>query len=713
MTNSGYVSFSVDATHIDRLGRELVARRDTALAELIKNAYDADATQLLLTFRAATLDSPARLEIEDDGNGMTRDELIRGFMRISTSDKVDNPKSPRFNRVRAGQKGIGRFAAQRLARRLTVITRSRMQHNAPALRLDIDWDEYVAKRDIQDVAVPLSVLPTASLGTHLILDGLRDLWTDADVAAIADSLAPLIQPAITNVRTDDDPTAFSFAFVGPTGVTYTPEDAFLALSRQSVATIRATVDDDGIPIVTIESERVPEANGDVKLNREPKGLLRNVSLRAYYFIQSKEWLPSAAEDRRTVRESLRRYGGIRVYRNGFRIMPYGEASDDWAQLDAEYRKRGALLAPIGNQNFIGLVELNDPEGRLFQETSSREGLIENSAFRELRDFVFGACFEAVRKISSVRAESSSRTEKVASADLKDQLSLFTSRLSSLESATSEAARTGFARDMVSLGRELAQSVAVLEKTRIDEINMLRILSTLGMTVAEFVHEVRATITLATGDLADLLSGGFQEPTKSRLSRLKINLDMLAKYNDYFSAVVTSNESLSMRSVSADKIFQVFAAFANAIVTSKNISLDVKVDGYGVTSKPMHEAEWLSILSNFLSNSIKALDAASVTDRRIQVRALKADSDVVIRFCDNGVGIPRGNWTDVFKAFFTTTRTDLPRSRGNADAASGMGLGLKIVRDIVESNGGTVAVIDAPAGFSTCLEVRLPGAWRSE
>src|SRR5436189_1112990 len=108
-----HVRFSVDAGLINRLGRELVARQETAVSELVKNAYDADATWVELSFEDG--EKPGgTLKLEDDGSGMNRRELINGFMRLSSTDKVDNPISPLFKRRRAGQKGIGRFAAQRL-----------------------------------------------------------------------------------------------------------------------------------------------------------------------------------------------------------------------------------------------------------------------------------------------------------------------------------------------------------------------------------------------------------------------------------------------------------------------------------------------------------------------------------------------------------------------------------------------------------------------
>lgn len=121
---------------IDRLGQELVARQETAVSELVKNAYDADAENVSLKFYDSK-DIGGTLIIEDDGQGMSRDELINGFMRVSSTSKIHQPKSPVFNRQRAGQKGIGRFSVQRLGRKLTIITQTK--DNSMALKLTINW----------------------------------------------------------------------------------------------------------------------------------------------------------------------------------------------------------------------------------------------------------------------------------------------------------------------------------------------------------------------------------------------------------------------------------------------------------------------------------------------------------------------------------------------------------------------------------------------
>ena len=115
------VRFSVDAGIINRLGKELVGRQETAVSELVKNAYDADAKNVKLIFINAR-NKGGTLEIIDDGTGMNKEELVNGFMRLSSSDKIHNPISNKYQRIRAGRKGIGRFATQRLGNKLTIVT---------------------------------------------------------------------------------------------------------------------------------------------------------------------------------------------------------------------------------------------------------------------------------------------------------------------------------------------------------------------------------------------------------------------------------------------------------------------------------------------------------------------------------------------------------------------------------------------------------------
>lgn len=120
------IRFTVDAGLITRLGKELVGKGETAISELIKNAYDADATYVNLVFKNS-FHPGGTLIIEDDGCGMNYEELVNGFMRISSSDKIHNPITSKYKRKKAGRKGIGRFATQRLGQTLTIITQKKNQ----------------------------------------------------------------------------------------------------------------------------------------------------------------------------------------------------------------------------------------------------------------------------------------------------------------------------------------------------------------------------------------------------------------------------------------------------------------------------------------------------------------------------------------------------------------------------------------------------------
>jgi len=191
------VRFTVDADHVSRLGLELVAKKESALSEIIKNSFDADADTVYVNF----LDNGAekKLEIVDNGSGMSRNDLINGFMRISTALKKDNEYSKKYGRKRAGKKGIGRFATQRLGLDLTVLTKEKDQESC--LRVDIDWRKFAEKKELISVSNKILVQNASVFeehgfksGTILIIGSLRDEWTDSQVRRAYRYASSLIIP---------------------------------------------------------------------------------------------------------------------------------------------------------------------------------------------------------------------------------------------------------------------------------------------------------------------------------------------------------------------------------------------------------------------------------------------------------------------------------------------------------------------------------------
>ena len=108
-----------DSSLLFQLGEQLVAKPSIALAELVKNAYDADATKVTVTMEKISKEGGTIL-IEDDGHGMTLEEMQDSWMRIATSAKKRESLSRYYCRPMTGAKGIGRFASRRLGNSLTV-----------------------------------------------------------------------------------------------------------------------------------------------------------------------------------------------------------------------------------------------------------------------------------------------------------------------------------------------------------------------------------------------------------------------------------------------------------------------------------------------------------------------------------------------------------------------------------------------------------------
>lgn len=296
------VRFSVDASHIERLGRELVARQETAVAELVKNAYDADATELELVFQDS--DEPGgSVALVDNGHGMTRQELIDGFMRISTQDKVDHPVSRKYGRERAGRKGIGRFAAQRLGRRLTIITqtyRSREAH-----KVTIDWTGYEGHRDLMLIQNKIETVDKErARGTSLLIEDLRDGWTEAQIKRAFRYTAGLLQPFPLSKKrkarpkdSEEDP-GFKVVFKRETdGELSTVSDDVSTFHEHALAVIEGRVDDEGRGSWSLNCERFDEHLKDQPIgpgrNDPPIAYenLRNIRFKVHYFIAMEEYVP--------------------------------------------------------------------------------------------------------------------------------------------------------------------------------------------------------------------------------------------------------------------------------------------------------------------------------------------------------------------------------------------------------------------------------------
>ena len=743
------VRFSTDAGIINRLGQELVGKQETAVAELIKNSFDADATHVKLTF-SETIQAGGSLKIEDNGLGMTREQLLDGFMRLSSADKILNPVSSRYKRRRAGRKGIGRFAVQRLGAELLLTTQTLNANQA--LQVRIDWNAFQVGVDLGTVASIVEQVPKERAeGTTLRILHLRESWSEAEQNRVYRYASEVLQPfplehfkkkpvaerEQTTQRVADP--GFQVTLVSKNG----EEETLIADQEQTVfahalAVIEAYVDSRGEGIWSIASrwlkikEEVSPIGSD-KENTKPFYFLRRVALKAYYFI----WPPGADYIPKLLRTPLaelgRQQGGIRVFRNGFRVLPYGDRDNDWAELDASSATRD-ILPPHANSNFFAFIELDDPRGELFEETASREGLIENEAFKELRDFAYRALTAGVVRIAEARGKKQTKgqknwkreeaKEKTSAEIIQDAEAAAQDEINKAEATLTSNANSGSGSMPDNSGEgpsplagvkaavaelgALARGVVEAQRAEaLQELGMLRVLASLGLVIGEFTHEIRQALGAAQINAEDLNAAIPLDATgRAALSHLAANLNRIRGYSAYFYQTVADNADRQLQFHDLRAVGRQFVDAIRPAIERVNLTLDFQPEGYELLTPPMHVSELSSILFNFYSNSLKAIDRAPNSAGRLLLRVGREDGRVFLEFADDGAGVPEEIQDRIFNAFFTTA-TPSSRDSTLAAEAQGSGLGLKIVADIVAVYDGSVYLTAPPAGYRTCLRVEFP------
>ena len=708
------VRFSVDAGVINRLGKELVGRHETAVSELVKNSYDADALTVDLYFKDC--DNPGgTLTIEDSGLGMTRKQLIKGFMTISSSDKIHNPKSPRYDRTRAGQKGIGRFATQRIGQELTIVTQTLKSDKA--LKVIIDWDKYEMDSNLLLISNTIEeVEKEKEEGTTLTIKNVRDSWSDSMIKRAYKYISDLLQPFPLSDRfekSESDP-GFKATFYRNNNVIIDEESAFF---QHALAEIEAYVDEKGQGYYSFKSKKlsIPEEVYLIgKKDRDDKFTdLKNIHLKAYYFIYNSNktsFIPKTVNT--YILQNAKDNGGIRLYRNGFRVLPYAEKDDDWLGLDASMRRR-SIIAPHSNLHFFGFTEVIDKDGENFQELSSREGLLETNSLKELQDFGYKVLTDVAIKISQVRERKGTAGQKdwdkKTTKEIIKEVKKEFDEINTDDKGNITVKLKTINKKLIEL--EEAEEEETLEreakaKELLKEIQLLRILASLGLTIGEFVHEVNHYEPAFKYDAEFLTSLIKDSEGKKAGIRLQKNLEAFTVYTSFFKDAISKNVNRELEPIELREPVLNFIEIITPDLIRSNIDFEKpEFIGYNLFTCPMHSSEWASILFNFYTNAKKAIAKKSTTGR-IAIEAGKIKDKVYLEFSDNGIGIAPEKEDEIFEAFYTTSNPSGSNS-SELEELSGTGLGLKIVKDIIEGYGGEVFVTKPKENYKTTIRIELP------
>lgn len=390
--------FRVSAGLKNIIGNELITDDFVAVFELVKNAYDAHATEVTVRLEHIGRPTEASLVIEDNGKGMTRDDLYDKWLFVAYSAKKHDVEDANLrerdyrdligkDRPFAGAKGIGRFSCDRLGRYLTIYTRR--EFNAPKFeRLRVDWKDFEEndKRRFEEIdiahdqVIADDVPSRARRGTMLKITGLRSQWTYERLQRLREELQKLITP---EARADSTETAFQIVIEAPefadrdsrendAGRRVNGRIQNFLFERLKIKTTELTCLF-GTSGTTIETRLVDKGQliYDIVEANADWPALAGVTFHIFYLNRAAKFA-----FKRTVGVEPVKYGSVFLYKNGVRVQPYGRQSDDGYGIDR--RKQQGMRRYLGTRDLAGRIEIKTIDKALFKEASSRnDGLIES------------------------------------------------------------------------------------------------------------------------------------------------------------------------------------------------------------------------------------------------------------------------------------------------------------------------------------------------
>jgi signal transduction histidine kinase len=414
-------SFRPRARLLTILGDQLIGSPRLAVFELVKNAWDADASQVTVTIEGLDEGEPT-ITVEDNGYGMTMED-IRNVWLVPADDhreqeRLSGKRSPKFNRLPMGEKGVGRFAVHKLGDRIEMVTRAARRRECA---VSIDWGTLVRNKLLDQAKVTIrerdpKVFVRSRTGTRITISKLREPhWTRRDLRELWRQLVSISSPIGSHgdnfeIRLEvperedwlkdlPDPTAlleqapwrFEFKFDGDL-IHY--EYKFLGVPGVPIEP-RAVTDDEKLQIMReLESDDLDPAEAR-KRRKTEKVVADTATLQGigpvsgtFHIYDRDRNVLTQYPQSRLIERFLDQNGGVRVYRDDIRVYNYGEAEDDWLNLDL-----GRYNAPTRNISrniVIGSVQLDLAASTELREKTNREGFVLNSAYRRLQQVVRGA-----------------------------------------------------------------------------------------------------------------------------------------------------------------------------------------------------------------------------------------------------------------------------------------------------------------------------------
>lgn len=758
------IPFTVSARTAKLIGLENFSNPEGAVIELVKNTYDADSKYCFLLFDKNG-QTPC-IFLLDFGCGMTAETIINGWMCIGTDDKLYDEYS-KNGRIKSGAKGIGRFALNRLGNISQMWTYT--EETNEGYVWNVNWNEFdVPHANVSDVKATLDKitfdeikicveevlsffslpeLPVFKHGTLLKISNLNDSWDETVINRLYDNLQGLIPPFdIPAFEIYMHSTECKDNYGKVTVDSYSDYDYKVVAhySGDIEKTLEVDITRNELDIKRLKNEYVgvfdyPEMKSfpytlDVFEKGSFKQILHLSDLKidkknrlekfgdkigkfdfTFYFAKNTIRDVKGEGDRSKFpyksiptsrRKWLQQNVGVKIYRDNFRVRPYGENGNDWLRLGERYttnpsgagQRKGGYY--IRQNQIVGAIEISRIYNKYLEDKSSREGLQENEVFDLFKDILIGiiSLFEKDRNVvmynlSQLYDKNNPKGKARQDAD--------------------EAAKAGYTSENYEKVRTGYETLKQELDDKDDELSLLRNLASTGIVITSFSHELRNIKALLDTRSLDL-----KEALENIVSNDEIQQRGIGPYDNPYNMIeelgvqdqkVRGWLEYSLNSIRRDKrergevyLGQYFNSFKNTWQTVLN-ELNIQMNIYGFTDDMVIEAMQIdldTIFNNLLSNSIYAIkETKSNQNRKIEINGNNIENQIRISFVDTGIGLAdeyKNHISDIFNAFES--------SKVDEDGKKiGTGLGLYITKTTIEKYKGDISVIpDMPIGFGVIV-----------
>lgn len=715
-----FVNFTVDAALLRELGERLVGKPEVALAELVKNAYDADATKVRIVFSEDTI------QVHDNGHGMTRREFERFWMRVGTTHKQNVPKTG-LGRVVTGSKGVGRLAVQFLGQGCRIF--SCTGKSTKTLRATVNW---AAARKVDDLIQAGAQLTTVSSaeslvdtahphGTTVEITQLNDVWDVDAIRGLAQELW-FLNPPLHLRGTLDPSKEFS---VEVEGLPDAEKGVFDQQLRQAldnwIAVIEGTLVDGragGKAKVTV---RFRDGHSSAEQFALPKASLDSAQFQIRVFKLSHRQAGDVKVS--DARAYFKEFGGVHIYDDGFRLPFYGGEGEDWLGLEVDHSHRIVVSKLLPERLHVpaamndlpttarlyGIVRVSTSAERralggdekrvkYLNIQITRDRLIENAAFADLKYFVrWGIDFYASRSMQ--RRMLDVVKEFAPAPDSSPLLTEVKGRLSEIKARVPAAVKPAIA----SIENTLAQFVKEDEKRQQslnDERVLLGALATAGMGAVAIEHELGKELHDLRGTIKELLGvKAADERIVDLLRKLEEWIERTTATQRLFSPLMNQGDRENALNYRVRPVLKSVVRNSEALIKATVVDLTGIDDRVRFPRAPM--SAWQAIFQNVFVNALNAMIETGGKEIRCRSVSMEGTGRVAVLVEDRGVGVDLHSSRELFKPF--VRKLELPEERKEL-RLGGVGMGLTIVRMIAESVGCEADFVRPSGGFKTAFRL---------